>query len=275
MGEESSWFNFLPGLPHLVRWAENYLGRTPSGKMHFVLGPLNESHFTLTHVLTLLLIILMLTLVGLAFRYSVQKSMGKSIVPSEKVSMSNIIEVFFDFVLQTMSGIMGEKKAKQFFPFIATFSVLILCSNLISLIPGFLSPTAFLKTNLAFALCVFFVTHYQGAKEQGAWKYFKHFLGPFPFIFPLNIAFLIIELISHCIRPFALGLRLTGNISADHKVIGLFAVLMPLLVPLPLFALGTLVALVQTFVFCLLSVLYIHMAIDHGDPDDNEHTNHH
>jgi F-type H+-transporting ATPase subunit a len=74
---------------------------------------------------------------------------------------------------------------------------------------------------------------------------------------------LVIELVSHCIRPITLSIRLMLNMAVDHLVLGIVLALIPLVVPIPLMILGTLVALVQTFVFCLLTTIYISMATEH------------
>ena len=69
--------------------------------------------------------------------------------------------------------------------------------------------------------------------------------------------FFPIELISHCIRPGSLSIRLLCNIAGDHLVMAVFVGIMPWVVPVPFLGLGLFVALVQTFVFCLLSCVYI------------------
>ena len=76
---------------------------------------------------------------------------------------------------------------------------------------------------------------------------------------------LVIETISHIARPVSLGLRLAGNMIGDHKAVSIFLGLVPILVPIPLLGLGIIVCLVQTLVFCLLSTVYIGMAIEHHD----------
>jgi F-type H+-transporting ATPase subunit a len=72
-----------------------------------------------------------------------------------------------------------------------------------------------------------------------------------------------IELISHIARPISLALRLMGNMAADHKVVFTFFSLVPILVPVPFLILGLMVCVVQTLVFCLLSMVYISMATAH------------
>ena len=72
-----------------------------------------------------------------------------------------------------------------------------------------------------------------------------------------------IELISHLARPLSLSLRLMGNMTGDHKVLAIFLGLAYFTVPFVI--LGTLVCVVQTLVFCLLSMVYISLAIEHSE----------
>jgi F-type H+-transporting ATPase subunit a len=81
-----------------------------------------------------------------------------------------------------------------------------------------------------------------------------------PILAPLMIP---IEIVSHLVRPASLALRLMGNMAGDHKVVFSFFVLVPWLVPLPFLFLGILVCVIQTVVFCLLSMVYISMAVAH------------
>ena len=154
---------------------------------------------------------------------------------------------------------MGEKNAKKHLWLIGSLAFFIFFSNIMALVPGFGVPTDTLKTNLGIALLVFLATHYYGVKEHGL-AYFKHFAGPLPLLAPLMIP---IELISHIARPASLALRLMGNMAADHKVVFTFFALVPILVPVPFLILGLLVCVVQTLVFCLLSMVYISMATAH------------
>lgn len=98
-------------------------------------------------------------------------------------------------------------------------------------------------------------------------KYFAHFANPVGaawgwFLAPLMLP---IELISHFARPLSLALRLLGNMTGDHVVLGVFLGLVPLVVPLPFILLGFMVSVVQTLVFCLLATVYIAMAVTHEE----------
>ena len=164
----------------------------------------------------------------------------------------------------------------KYFPVVMTFAVLILVSNLMGLFPLFMSPTAATSVTFALGLSSFLYYNFIGIKENGLLRHLKHFAGPIWWIAPLIFP---IELISNFIRPFSLGIRLFGNLFADEKVLETVANLAPpytqWLVPLPLMGLSVFVAAVQTFVFILLSQLYLsevsHAPHDVHDAHGEEH----
>jgi F-type H+-transporting ATPase subunit a len=188
------------------------------------------------------------------------------LVPDEHFGVFTFMEGLAGAVLGLMEGLMGEIAAKKYFPLIASLAVFIFFSNVLGMIPGFLPPTDILDTTLALGLVVFASTHYFGVREHGL-AYFKHFLGPIIawYALPLMILMLLIETISHLVRPLSLGIRLMGNIMGDHKVLGIFLGFGVLFLPLPIMVLGAIVAVVQTMVFCLLSMVYIALAIEHAE----------
>jgi F-type H+-transporting ATPase subunit a len=262
MGAESSWFSFLPGLPGLTHYFAQYLGREEVGQgFYFRWQMFGPSHFTLAHVYGATLVVLFALIGGIAFRRAVTKGDEAAMVPPPRFSLRNLFEMFTDAVMSVATDVMGPKNARRYLPLVGTLAVFIFFSNILALIPGFIPPTATLKTNVALALSVFVLTHVLGTIEHGP-KYFKHFLGPMLVLAPLMLP---IELISHIARPVSLSLRLLGNIAADHKVVAAFFVLVPLLVPVPFLILGVLVAIVQTLVFCLLTMVYIQGAVAHEE----------
>lgn len=188
------------------------------------------------------------------------------LIPDKKLTPLAILEGLTEAVFSLMVGVMGEKNAERYFPLIGALAIFILFSNLLGMIPGFLPPTDTLSTTVALGSVVFVATHYFGVKEHGI-AYFKHFLGPIIkwYALPLMLLMLVIEFISHLVRPCSLAVRLMGNIMGDHKVLGIFLSFGILLVPMPIMALGLVVAVVQTLVFCLLSIVYIALAVEHEE----------
>jgi len=177
------------------------------------------------------------------------------LIPSQ---VQNVFEVLVSGLEEFMIGVTGEK-GRWIFPLVATIFLYVFVSNLIGLVPGFFPPTANLNTTLSIALIVVPFTHIVGIKYHGI-KYIKHFLGPvwwmIPIIFP-------IELIGHVARILSLSFRLFGNMMGHELVLGiLFGLAGLFFAPLPIMALGIFVALVQAFVFFLLSVMYLISAIE-------------
>ncbi len=260
MGEETTWFDLLPGVHNLEKFLEHYL-RRDAGLQAF------PTAFSVTHVLSVALVLLFCFIGALAFNSAVSKGGEAAIVPPRGWNLRNLFEMFTDAVFGVAEGVMGEKNARRYLPVIGTLAVFIFFSNCLALLPGFAPPTATLKTNVALALSVVVLTHYYGVREHGL-AYFKHFLGPVIWLAPLMLP---IELVSHVARPLSLSLRLLGNIAADHKVVSAFFALVPLLVPVPFLILGVLVCIVQTLVFCLLSMVYIQGAVAHEGHGDEGH----
>jgi F-type H+-transporting ATPase subunit a len=170
----------------------------------------------------------------------------------------NVIEVVIQGLEDFMVEITGPE-GKTFFPYIATLFFYILVSNLIGLIPGFVSPTANVNTTLSMALCTFVLTHAIGIKHHGT-KYIKHFMGPMPLLAPLMF---VIEIIGHLARVMSLTMRLFGNIFGKEKLLGiLFGLAGLYLAPLPVLFLGILVSFIQAVVFMLLSIMYFAGAME-------------
>lgn len=257
MGEHGTWFDYLNRIPawrSLDEWLRDKLGRGWEWQMF---GP---SGWTFTHVLITILVVIIVALGGMAF-YRGLKTGDKGLVPPRTMNVRNAFEYIAESLYGFVEGGMGEKQARRFYPLIGGLFIFILFNNLFALIPGFSAPTDSLKTNVGIALLVFFLTHYYGVKEHGL-AYFKHFLGPSPFLIPLMLP---IELVSHVARPVSLAVRLMGNMMADHKVVMSFFALVPILVPLPFMLLGLLVCLIQAVVFCTLAMVYIGMALEHEE----------
>jgi F-type H+-transporting ATPase subunit a len=136
----------------------------------------------------------------------------------------------------------------------------ILVSNLGGLIPGLVPATESISSNLAMGLMVFLIYNVAGFREHG-WHYIKQFTGPMLAIAPLMF---VIELIGHMVRPVSLSLRLMCNVFADHLLVGIFTTNAPyVIVPSALLFFGVLVALVQSYLFTLLTSVYISMAVSH------------
>ena len=180
---------------------------------------------------------------------------GIQLIPTKG---QNLLEMIVEGLENFMVDITGPE-GRAFFPYICTIFLYVLVSNLIGLIPGFISPTANINTTLSLALLTFVLTHAIGVKFHGP-KYLKHFLGPVMFLAPLMI---IIESIGHLARIMSLSIRLFGNIMGKEKILGiLFGLAGLYLAPLPILFLGLLVSFIQALVFMLLSIVYFTGAME-------------
>lgn len=200
-----------------------------------------------------------------------------AVIPDDKLTIRTFFELFLDTVMGIMIPIMGEKNSKRFLPLIGSCAVIIFFSNFFGLIPGMIPPTENLSVNFAMGLVIFLATHVAGVQTNGI-HHFAHMANPVGawwgwFLAPIMLP---IELISHIVRPVSLSLRLMGNMIGDHKVLGIFLTLVPLVVPMPFLLLGSIVCTVQTVVFCLLSMVYIGMALEEQHHESSEgHEQHH
>jgi len=180
------------------------------------------------------------------------------IVPSK---MQGFLELIIQTFEDLLVDIIGEK-GKRYLPMISTIGLFILLCNLMGLVPGFMAPTSKLNVTAGCALAVFVYYHLQGMKSQGVLKYLKHFTGPIPLLAPLLLP---IEIISHFSRPVSLSIRLFGNIFAEELLIVIIASIIPFFLPLPFMAVAIFTAVIQAFVFVLLSCIYIAGAVAHEE----------
>jgi len=202
-------------------------------------------------VMTLIVVILLSVLLGLAGR-RVQMIPGKT-----QVVLESLIDFFEGLIVDTI----GEN-GKKYLPLVTTVGLFIMTSNLLGLIPGFMSPTSKLNVTLGCALVVWLYYHWQGVKTQGLLGYLKHFTGSNPFLAPLLLP---IEIISHFSRPVSLSMRLFGNIFSEELLILIIASIIPYLLPLPFMAIAIFTAVIQAYVFVLLTCIYIAGAVAHEE----------
>lgn len=227
--------------------------------------------------------VLLLILFALMARGALAKAQDPTI-PAAELGSRNIAELIVQLIVSQSDAIIG-KAGRKYVPFYGTFFLFILTGNLMGLLPGFGAPTANLNTTIGLALCSFIGYNVIGVREQGM-SYFKHFVGPMtslpgssfmaklafvPLLLISVMFFFILELFSHGFRPVSLSLRLFGNMMGDHEVIGAFIGLTKLVVPVAFYAMGTLVSLIQAFVFTLLSMIYVALAISHGHDEEHGH----
>lgn len=206
-------------------------------------------------------------------------------------SFQLVLEAVLGFVRGTLRDVVGPQ-GMRFVPMIGLFAIFVGTSNICGLIPGLQPPTDAYSVTVSLALISAIYYHLVGLQEHGLLRYLRHFGGPdmgkglFALVF--LVFFFLVELISHSARILSLSVRLFGNIFGEHTASGIFRNLVPLhtdrpllllieipgaiLSPLPVMVLGVIGCLVQTFIFMMLSSIYLSMATEHEEGhDEHEH----
>lgn len=163
-------------------------------------------------------------------------------------------EILYEEIENLVNSIFGEER-REFIPYIGTLGLYLVIANLVGLIT-LRPPTADLSTTLALALITFGLTLLEGLKSKGVVGYIKGFFQPMIFMTPLNI-------IGAVTNPMSLAFRLFGNILGGMVVMGLVYSAAPVFVPIPLhFYFDIFSGLLQTFIFVMLTLMFIAMASD-------------
>ncbi|MFQ5918361.1 MAG: F0F1 ATP synthase subunit A [Candidatus Binatia bacterium] len=228
------------------------------------------------HTFTALLVMVLLVVVGYMGRRSLLRAKDP-VIPDEGLSLRNLLELLVEFVVDLSDSIIG-KGGRRYVHFFGSFFIFILTANLIGLVPGFSPPTNNFNVTLGLGLTSFVAYNYFGFREHGS-AYIQQFIGPMtslpstgrrimgflfaPILVISVLFFFALESISHLVRPLSLGLRLFGNMFGDHLVVEIFTELTYVVIPVLFYLLGALVSVIQAFVFTLLSVIYVAMAISH------------
>ena len=258
MGPHDTWYTLLPFWKSLEHAFEEGLRRDWQAAM------LKDTEFTLVHVGGAVLAALFVLFVAFRYRASLQDETG-GVVPPRRFTLAAMMDSFVGAVFKLSTDVMGEDNARRYLPITCTLGLFLFCMNIQGLIPGLLPPTDTLKTNLALSLSVFIIYMTVGIVRNPG-HFLGEFLGPkiggFYWLAPL---FLIVETVSHIARPVSLSLRLMGNMMADHKVVGIMITFLAVLLPVPFLILGTMVAIVQTLIFTLLTIIYIGLAVAHAE----------
>jgi F-type H+-transporting ATPase subunit a len=171
-------------------------------------------------------------------------------------SLQHVFEGVEGFIQGQSNEIIGHH-SEGYTAFLASLFFFILFCNLIGVIPGFESPTAVPIVPLGCAICSFVYYQAQGFKHAGL-AYLKHFAGPMPALAPLMIP---IELISHLARVLSLTIRLFANMFAGDMVTWVFFSIVPIGVPIVFLGLHIGVSLLQTYIFVLLTTVYLQGAV--------------
>ena len=243
--------NFMDLIPGIHEWWAEFgsLGLTW----------LNGDHISFIHVA---LSLLSVVVIGILIAASWKKFKPE---PDAKLTP----RTFFELIIELVHNLLKEqlhdaKKARKYLPLVLGLAVFIFFNNIMALIPGLAPATDNLNTNVGMALLVFFVSTIAGIREKGVGHVLLEMCGPgfgkhnIPFMAPLMFP---IELVGQVVRPVTLTVRLMGNMYGDHAVVAVLMTLVAAGIPAIMMCLGALVVVIQTAVFCILTVVYISMAI--------------
>ncbi len=173
-------------------------------------------------------------------------------------TLQQVLELLLGALRNLCDDVIGHGLGRPFVPFIVALAFFIFISNIFGLVFFLQPPTANTSTTFALSLTAFLFYNAVGIGRQGAVGYAKQFVGPVWWLFPLMVP---IEIISHLARILSLALRLFGNIFGEHTATGIFVAMVPFVVPWPMLGLGLLGAVIQTFIFIMLTSVYIAGAV--------------
>jgi F-type H+-transporting ATPase subunit a len=179
--------------------------------------------------------------------------------PDKPGPVQHIAEMISEFTGSLGDQIIGHGYEK-YQAFVTCIFLFVLTNNLVGLIPGVAAPTTNPSVPLGLAIPTFLYYNYQGFRAQGFIGYLKHFCGP---IWWMAWLLLPIELVSHFARIMSLTIRLYANMFAsDMLTLGFFS-LIPIGVPSIFLGLHVFVSCIQAFIFMLLSMIYLSLAVSH------------
>lgn len=163
------------------------------------------------------------------------------------------VEILVSGIAKQIEDALGRNPA-PFLPLIGTLFIFLVAANTSSQLPLVKAPTTRLETTAALSVIVFFSVHYFGVRTLG-WKgHLAGYLKPTPIMLPLNV-------LAELTRTISLMVRLFGNIMSHELVLAVVLALAGLFLPLPIMALGLLIALVQAYIFSVLATIFIGAAI--------------
>ncbi|MFW6154501.1 MAG: F0F1 ATP synthase subunit A [Planctomycetota bacterium] len=162
-------------------------------------------------------------------------------------------QALLEIVVETIRDQIREitrQPAGPYIPFIGTLFLFIALANTLTIIPGYMPPTASLSTTAGLAICVFVAVPTYGMIAEGPKAYFRHYISPTPLMLPFNI-------MGELSRTLALAVRLFGNIMSGMKVVAIIVAIAPFIFPIFMQLLGLLTGLVQAYIFAVLAAVYI------------------
>lgn len=176
----------------------------------------------------------------------ITRSLSEARSPSRKQLVLEVIVT----ALRNQIRDVSRQEPGPYLPFIGTLFLFIASANLLSIVPGYLSPTASLSTAAALATCVFAAVPLYGISKLGVRQYIRQYLQPSMFMLPFNV-------IGELSRTLALAVRLYGNMMSGAMIAAMLLAFAPLFVPVVMQLFGLLTGTIQAWIFAILAMVYI------------------
>jgi len=245
-----SWFNMIAALDQNTA---------------FSFAGLTEHNTVIVHAWFAVFVVVVMALFA---RMSLNRALAKNDISRYFSDEGLTPRTFFELVIEGLRFFMDDMLSKAdvrvFLPLVGTLFLYIWTCNIMGIIPGFIPPTDNVNTNVGMALISFLVFMAVGLSRDPV-GFIKHLAGPVWWLAPLMF---VVEVISLCVRPLALVLRLTGNMFGDHLVFTIMSDLVPIFIPVIFLCLAILVSTIQAFVFSLLTAIYIYLSVPHHEHDE-------
>ncbi len=254
MPNHSSWLTFV------LEYFKDTLSHNASVVGESFIGHSEPTWHTFEPIAASALIMVVLLFIARRVRFQLEDT-DNAVIPDATLTLRTFMEAFIGYFYAMAKDVMGPVRAKKYFPLVGASALFVFFSNVMALLPSFPVATSNLNVTVGCALVVFVLFNIYGLTANG-WAYVKHLFGPAWYLAPLLF---VIEVISLCVRPVTLSVRLMLNMTVDHIILGILLSMLPLLLPLPIMVLGVLVVLVQTLVFTMLTCIYVGLATEHLD----------
>jgi len=163
--------------------------------------------------------------------------------------LQTFLELIVDGIRSQIQQI-SRQDPTHYVPFVGTLFLFIALASLLSIVPGYQSPTASLSTTAALAACVLLAVPVYGIASRGLRAYLAQYIQPSVIMLPFNI-------IGELSRTLALAVRLYGNMMSGAVIATVLLAFVPLFVPVAMQLLGLLTGMIQAYIFAVLAMVYI------------------
>jgi F-type H+-transporting ATPase subunit a len=178
----------------------------------------------------------------------------RNLSDSERIPRrQNLLEVVVTGIRDQIEDVMQQRPGR-FLPFIGTLFLFILICNVLTVLPGYVSPTASLSTTAGLAVCVFVSVPLFGIRDRGLLGYLRQYVQPNVFMLPFNV-------MGELSRTLALAVRLFGNLMSGAKIVAILLAVAPFFFPILMRLLGLLTGVIQAYIFAVLAAVYIASAM--------------